>query len=139
MHSTGQLRREILQSLRWTNLSQCARTSAGFLSLHDMRAVLTDPNVRNAQASGTAAGWPVAEGTDYRRMLVGDPSDYRRLGLHLARPTATRPYYLTEDELNDVSTIGRTQRSRRVIRQCTRKIKHGAHFRFRYICGVVTL
>ena len=106
------------------------RASAGFLSLHDMRAVLTDPNVRNAQASGTAAGWPVAEGTDYRRMLVGDPSDYRRLGLHLARPTATRPYYLTEDELNDVSTIRRTQRQQ----ACDTAVhqKNMGHFRFRH-------
>ena len=74
----------------------------GFLSLHDITAVLTDPNVRNARASGTAAGWPVIEGADYRRMLVDDPSDYRRLGLDLARPTATRPYYFREDELEDV-------------------------------------
>jgi hypothetical protein len=47
----------------------------------------------------------VPEGADYRRMLIGDPSDYRTLGLDLAQPTATRPYYLTEDELEDVSAV----------------------------------
>lgn len=67
--------------------------------------MLTDPSIRNAKASGTAAGWPVPEGADYRRMLIGDPSDYRTLGLDLAQPTATRPYYLTEDELEDVSAV----------------------------------
>ena len=64
-----------------------------------------DADTEYVQASGTAAGWPVADGADYRRMLVGDPGDYRRLGLDLARPTATRPYYLTEDELEDVRLV----------------------------------
>jgi hypothetical protein len=83
-------------------LSQRDDDGDGFLSLYDMRAVLTDPSTRNAKASEMAAGWPVAEGADYRRMAVGEPGDYRRLGHQLGRPTASRPYYLTEEELEDV-------------------------------------
>jgi hypothetical protein len=82
--------------------------------------VLTDPSVHNAKASGMAAGWPVAEGADYRRMLVGDPSDYRRLGLDLARPTATRPYYLTEDELEDVRAVLSTHSANHSAKRATR-------------------
>jgi len=40
----------------------------GFLTMHDMRAVLTDPTARNQAASATAAGWPTVDGADYRRM-----------------------------------------------------------------------
>ena len=75
----------------------------GFLTMHDMRAVLTDPTARNQAASATAAGWPTVDGADYRRMAY--LPDYRRLQIHRESETPKKNYHLSSTELDDVALL----------------------------------
>ena len=75
------------------------RDGSGYLSPHDIRAVLTDPSRRNQAASSTAAGWPVVDGGDYRRVAFGEP-DYRRLGQRMTGSGERKPHHMSRKMRN---------------------------------------